>query len=79
MTRREPKRRAGEHRQRALQSENHAAGIRNAADRRHVLDLTATFRRTADTLAAGSDRRGISFQLETALQLTKMIPRIHLL
>jgi hypothetical protein len=51
MTKSETKRRAGEYRNRALQLENRAAKVRDAADRRHMLELAATLRRAADAMA----------------------------
>ena len=42
---------AGEYRNRALQLESRAANVRDQADRRHMLEMAATLRRTADALA----------------------------
>ena len=43
--------RAGEYRNRALQLESRAANVRDQADRRHMLDLAATYQRVADEVA----------------------------
>jgi hypothetical protein len=37
--------------QRAQQLENRAAGVRDAVDRRHILDLAAIYQRAADEIA----------------------------